>query len=121
MGDRFGTSSAADKSKAWLRCGSMLAKKMDSQLFPAQGEYGLCFGLIAGDHCEDVPQSTGHLNGAQPCGAMKMAKSCEGRAAAKLRTWVSRSQFELHHRHRAFTAVPLFKLKPSSYTLYPLI
>ena len=76
MGDRFRTSSAADKSKAWLNCGSMLAKKMDSQLFLAQGEHGLCPGLLAGDHCEGVHQSTDHLNGAQTSGAMKMAKSC---------------------------------------------
>ena len=43
----------------------------------ALGKSGLCSGQLAGDCCKSVPQSTGHLNGARLCGAMKMAKSCK--------------------------------------------
>ena len=44
----------------------------------AMGESGLCSQQLAGGYFKAVPRVlAGHLNGAQPCGAMKMAKSCK--------------------------------------------
>ena len=43
--------------------------------------------------CKAVLQSTGHLNGARPCGAMEMAKILQGRYGCKSKMiWVRRSQ-----------------------------
>ena len=62
---------------------------MGSKLYKglqALGMSELCSRQLAGDRCKVVPQSTCHLNGARPCGAMKMTKSCEEVVAAKQRT-----------------------------------
>ena len=66
----------------------MGAKQMGGKLFQgvqALGKSGLCSGQLAGDCCKAVPQSTGHLNAARPCGVMKMAKSCQCGTAANQR------------------------------------
>ena len=71
---------------------------MSSKLFQGvqtMGKSGLCSRQPAGDCCKAVPQSTGHLNGARPCGAMKMAKSCkEGMAANQRRSGSEGHRFE---------------------------
>ena len=43
-------------------------------------------GFIAGDCCKVVSQSTGLLNGAQQCGAMKMANSSKEDTAGNQRS-----------------------------------
>ena len=93
------------KTNAGLHCGSLLADGEThlSQSMQAMGKSGLCSRLLACDHWKEVPQITGHLNGAQLCGAMKMDKSCKEGAAAILKTWVRRSQFESWRRQGALT------------------
>ena len=67
-------------TKAGLHCGSMWAKQMGGKLFQgvqALGKSGLCSRQFSGGCFKVVPQSTAHLNGGRPCGAMTMAKSCK--------------------------------------------
>ena len=52
----------------------------------------LCSRQCAGDCCKAVSQSTGHLNGAGLCGAMKKVKFCKKGTAANWR----RSRLEGH-------------------------
>ena len=42
-------------------------------------------GQLTGDSCKVAPRGTGHLNGTQPCGAMKVAKSCKEGVVVKQR------------------------------------
>ena len=53
------------------------------------GKSGQHSGQLTGDSCKVFPHSTGHLNGARPCGAMKMAKSCKEGVVVKQRRSVS--------------------------------
>ena len=54
-------------------------------------------------YCKAVPQSTCHLNGAQPCEAMRMAKSCKEVMAAYLRSYGSEG-----HRFNTWSQQGLF-------------
>ena len=57
-----------------------------------------------------VPQSTGHLNGARPCGVMKMAKSCkEGMAANRRRSGLEGHRFKTRCQQGLFTVESALK------------
>ena len=70
----------------------------------ALGKSGLCSRQLAGDCYKAAPQSSGHLNWAQLCGAMKMAKSCkEGTAANRRRSGSEGHKFETQCQQGLFT------------------
>ena len=90
---------------------------MGSKLFQgvqALGKSGLGSGQLVGDCCKAVPQCTGHLNGARPCGATKLAKSCkEGTAANQRRSGLEGHRLETHCQ-QGYSV----KMYPSSCDLY---
>ena len=51
--------------------------------------------------CKEVPQSTSHLNGAGPCGAMKIVKSCT--AAKQRRSGLEGRRFKTQCQQEHFT------------------
>ena len=67
---------------------------------------GLSSGQLAGDCYKAALQSTGHLNEAQPCGAMKLANPVRIYGCKAKDIWVRSSQVQSQCRQGLFTEEP---------------
>ena len=101
---RFWLLSDQSRAPLWQHLSQVGGCKL-IQGIQALGKSGLCSRQLTGNYCKVVSQSTGKLNGAQPFGAMKMAKSYkEGTAANQRRYGSEGHMFKTRCQQGLFTA-----------------
>ena len=102
MGDCLGTPGAADKnhSRAPLRKHVSQADGRQTVSRPTgSGKVWTLFRTACRRLLESDPQSNGNLNGGQPCGVMKMAKSCKEVKSVNQRRSVSEGGMFITQSH----------------------